>query len=574
MAFHQASKKILSRSVHPIIRRRQSTFSFFSRNQVSSHPSQNPPQPVASANTASSLPTYPSSPHALRISPTYSSAAPLLAALQNKDQDTAWMVYSVLARAGLLHTLLPLHHSMVLKSIRPEKSYRFTRTQTATLTERFEQVWANMRQAHIQPDMNDHTARLEFFAATRQHYRFDQAWTELKEAASMGQAGSGSNIHGAPSLPNVSSSSSSLILQPTIYTYNLVLSSCVSRENIGLAMETMTLMRRAGIKPDNMSWDYVLQIHTAMKNWPAVESTFRSAFITSPPGSSGHVSNSGINNITHASHLAIPLGQRTRTLHGGAYASGHYNASRLPLAGQQGIEQHKLVPSLQNIHTLFSYFAYTQDLEELRTMFDGHVRLFGLVPTTRTYNEMIKFAFLARRDGDALELFKELVQIGQNLEKVQSLGESNVSGQPQMTNGASESLSPTSVPPSTAGSESARYWTTTSQPHQVGGPDFDTFKIMINNELIASRNRWGRAWKWIRIMQESYGLEPSDSMFRRTLISMRRRRGDEATMQALQQNWERVRQRRDGHPQAQEVVTIEEQHEDEGQPEQHMEGRM
>ncbi|KAG0028875.1 hypothetical protein BGZ82_008215, partial [Podila clonocystis] len=306
---------------------------------------------------------------------------------------------------------------MLLKSIRPEKSYRFTRTQTATLTERLEQVWANMRQAHIQPDMNDHTARFEFFAATRQHHKFDQAWTELKEVANMGQAGSGSSIHGALSLSSASSSSSSLSLQPTIYTYNLVLSSCVPRENIGLAMETMTLMRRAGIKPDNMSWDYVLQIHTAMKNWPAVESTFRSAFITSPLGPTGQMGNNGGNSITHTSHLAIPLGQRARTLHGGS--SNLHIAPRSSSAGPQGSEQQKLVPSLQNIHTLFSYFAYTQDLEELRTMFDGHMRLFGLVPTTRTYNEMIKFAFLARRDGDALELFKELVQIGQNLERRQ-----------------------------------------------------------------------------------------------------------------------------------------------------------
>ncbi|KAG0079948.1 hypothetical protein BGZ92_000827 [Podila epicladia] len=566
MALQQASKKILHRSVHPIIRRQQSTFSFFSRSQVSSQPSPPPPLSSASTNTPPSLQAS-SSPYALRITSSYSNAAPLLAALQNKDHDTAWMVYSVLARAGLLHTLLPLHHSMLLRSIRPEKSYRFTRTQTATLTDRFEQVWTNMRQAHIQPDMNDHTARLEFFAATRQHYKFDQAWTELKEVANMGQAGSGSNIQGVPSLSNASSSSSSQIVQPTIYTYNLVLSSCVPRENIGLAMETMTLMRRAGIKPDNMSWDYVLQIHTAMKNWPAVESTFRSAFITSPQVSTGQMGNNGGNSVTRVSHLAIPLGQRARTLHGGAGTL--YNASRSSSAGQQGSEQQKLVPSLQNIHTLFSFFAYTQDLEELRTMFDGHMRLFGLVPTTRTYNEMIKFAFLARRDGDALELFKELVQIGQNLEKVQSAGESIVSVQAQMTDGASDSLPLTTVSSSSTGSEPSPSWTTASQPHQVGGPDFDTFKIMINNELIASRNRWGRAWKWIQIMQESYGLEPSDSMFRRTLNSMRRRRGDEATMQALQQNWERVRQRRDGNSQAQETVIIEEQRGDGGQ---HVEG--
>ncbi|KAF9309446.1 hypothetical protein BG003_009763 [Podila horticola] len=571
MALQQASKKMLPRLIHPIIKRQQSTFSFFSRSQASSQPSSPPPQPSAPINTSPSL-LESSSPHALRISSTYSNAAPLLAALQNKDQDTAWMVYSVLARAGLLHTLLPLHHSMLLKSIRPEKSYRFTRTQTATLTERFEQVWANMRQTHIQPDMNDHTARLEFFAATRQHHKFDQAWTELKEVANMSQAGSGSNIHGAPSLSSVSSSSSSLILQPTIYTYNLVLSSCVPRENIGLAMETMTLMRRAGIKPDNMSWDYVLQIHTCMKNWPAVESTFRSAFVMSPQGSNGLMGNSGGNNITHSSHLAIPLGQRARTLHGGA--SNLHSASRSSSAGHQGSEQQKLIPSLQNIHTLFSYFAYTQDLEELRTMFDGHIRLFGLVPTTRTYNEMIKFAFLARRDGDALELFKELVQIGQNLEKVQNAAGSAVSEEPQMTGGTSESLSSTSVSSSATGSEPSP-WKTSSQPQQVGGPDFDTFKIMINNELIASRNRWGRAWKWIQIMQESYGLEPSDSMFRRTLNSMRRRRGDEATMHALQQNWERVRQQRDGNSQAQEAATIDdEQQENREQPEQHVEGHV
>ncbi|KAG0026866.1 hypothetical protein BGZ81_006040 [Podila clonocystis] len=152
------------------------------------------------------------------------------------------------------------------------------------------------------------------------------------------------------------------------------------------------------------------------------------------------------------------------------------------------------------------------------------MRLFGLVPTTRTYSEMIKFAF------------KELVQIGQNLEKVQSTEESTMSVQPPMTRETSESLSSTSVSSNSTGSEPSPSWTTASQPYQVEDPDFDTFKIMINSELIASHNRWGRAWKWIQIMQESYGLQPSDSMFRRTLNFMRPRRCDKATMQALQQN--------------------------------------
>ncbi|KAG0059119.1 hypothetical protein BGZ89_000700 [Linnemannia elongata] len=515
MASHKICTRFLTqaRSRPTLTRRHQSTFSFFSRSQDSI------PSPLltdASTSKAAAdkdsdakilASQFPQYPHALKTSSSYANAAPLLAAIQGKDQDTAWMVYSVLSRAGQLSSLLPIHHTLLLQSIRPENPIRYTRREAVKLAERFEQVWAGMLQCHIQPNMNDYTARLELYVSTRQYHLVDSTWTEMREKAVQGTdavAAAGSSSGNGP------------VIQPTLHTYNLILQSCVPRKNIGLAMETINGMRRAGVKPDTMSWDFILQIHTAMKNWQAVETTFRTNFITTSMGASGsqHIQN----NFSEES-MVIPLGQRARSLHGGALTSKSNKSTKVG-------NKEKLVPSLQNIHTLFSYYAYTQDLEDLRAMFDSHVRLFGLVPTTRTYNEMIKFAFLARRDGDAMDLFRELVQIGQNLERVKS---SNSSGQVQENVELSGVLAHTATP-------------TAAGP--ACGPDFDTFKILINNEFIASRNRWGRAVKWIKIMQEGYNLEPSDPMFKRTLAAMKRRRGVEAEIQALQENWDLVRARR------------------------------
>ncbi|KAG0366526.1 hypothetical protein BC939DRAFT_440590 [Gamsiella multidivaricata] len=517
---------IRTRSRTALARRHQSTFSFFSRNRDTT-PLPGIPTPsntaIETKGTSTTVSSAASSAHSndLKTSPSFANAAPLLAAIQNKDQDTAWMVYSVLSRAGQLSSLLPIHHSLFLRSIRPDNPNRYGFQEIAKLTERFEQVWAGMRECHIQPNMNDYTARLEFSVATRQYQMVDLTWTEMREKAGSslvmdrGRATAAVGTHG----PSV---------QPTLHTYNLILQSCVPRKNIGLAMETITLMRRAGIKPDNMSWDYVLQIHTKMKNWGAVESTFRSAFITPAVGSSGGQLQQYIQQNGSASSssewMTIPLGQRAKSLHGGVLSlnNNHGNNSN----------REKLVPTLQNVHTLFSFYAYTQDLEDLRHMFDSHVRLFGLVPTTRSYNEMIKFAFLARRDSDGLELFKELAQIGQNLDKMQhSNSSSNEDGQQQTRGHADPAQASLPV-------------------MQVCGPDFDTFQILIKNELIDARNRWGRAWKWIQVMQEAYGLEPSDKMFKRTLAAMKRRQGsprcaDEATVQALQANWDQVRARRE-----------------------------
>ncbi|KAF9420374.1 hypothetical protein BGZ94_009152 [Podila epigama] len=541
MALHRASKQMLC--YRSVIRRHQSTFSFFSRNKISS------PSPVVEATTrsTSSPPSQStqqhllSSPHALKISPSYSNAAPLLAAIQNKDQDTAWMVYSALGRAGLLNTLLPLHHSILLKSIRPLMSHRYTRAESRVLVERFEQVWDGMLQCHIQPDITDHTARLELFSATRHYNKFDQAWAELLERANQ----SGSNrVGGAPLQFSVTG------LQPTLYTYNLVLASCVPRKNIALAMETMTLMRRAGIKPDNMSWDYVLQIHTAMRNWPAVESTFQSAFVTLP------IESNGPRKQNHAT-LSVPLGQRARTLHGGSLVNNNNSSSNSSnnnnnsSSNSQLADQQKLVPSVQNIQSLFSYIAYTQDMEELRTLFKSHMRLFGVMPSTRAYNEMIKTAFLARRDDEAHDLFRELVQIGRNVEKLQEGGEEAATE--LALESASESDSASSGLSSPQGTTSGAVATsttksleTTGTQQPIVGPDFNTFKILINNEFMASRNRWGRAWKWMQIMQKGYGLDPSDAMFRRTLSSMERRGADEATIAAVRENWENIIARRNG----------------------------
>ncbi|KAG0347516.1 hypothetical protein BG004_007593 [Podila humilis] len=601
MALNQASKKVLHRSVHPLIRRHQSTFSFFSRNSITSQPPPPPPAAEPSKSTSDSL-SSPLHPNALKISPTYANAAPLLQAIENKDPDTVWMVYSVLVRANLLHTLLPLHHSMLLKSFRPQNRHRFTMAESRVLVDRFDQVWDNMiHQAHIQPDINDHTARFELLAATRQYAKFDQAWLEFKEAAGLNSTivdggRSRNGIHNDPVASSSSSSSllmASSVLQPTVYTFNLVLSSCVRRRNIVMAMETIRLMRKVGIKPDNMSWDYVLQIHTRCKNWPAVEALFRKVFVTDMTNirlrnnnNSNTANNNSMNQSNDKHHLVltVPLGQKAQSLHGGIFqeSTTTTTASATATASTGSItkdKQQKLVPSLQNIHTLFSYFAYTQDLEELRRMFDRYIHLFQLLPTTRSYNEMMKFAFLARRDDDALELFKELVQIGQNLkivqeQKLQQEQEQQQQQQQQeqeheiMVGSSTSSLSSSesSMSSSSAPAGSGATTTTSSsssssssspsrtkeqeeqqQSHyQVvgGGPDFNTFQILINNELIDSRNRWGRAWKWMQLMQDGYGLEPSDTMFRRTLSSMKRRGPNQEKIQALERNWEEIKQRR------------------------------
>ncbi|KAF9170281.1 hypothetical protein BGX21_005023 [Mortierella sp. AD011] len=365
--------------------------------------------------------------------------------------------------------------------------------------------------------MNDYTARLELFVTTRQHQLVDSTWTEMREKAASSQ-GDGAGP----------------LIQPTLYTYNLILQSCVPRKNIGLAMETITLMRRAGIKPDNMSWDYVLQIHTALKNWKAVESTFQSVFQTASVGTPGNQQLQLSQSSPVSMTMAVPLGQRVRTLHGGAILPNNNNGN------SSANNKEKLTPTLQNIHTLFCYYAYTQDLEELRNMFDSHVRLFGLVPTTRTYNEMIKFAFLARQDAEALDLFRELVRIGRNLENLQA---QQNKGDSNMDQGSSDSS------PALDTQTESHQDSETSQnlaKMQVCGPDFNTFQVLVNNEFIASRNRWGRAWKWIKIMQQEFGLEPSDGMFRRTLASMTRRGGSESEIQELTNNWDQVRARRDG----------------------------
>ncbi|KAF9920477.1 hypothetical protein FBU30_009691 [Linnemannia zychae] len=467
-----------------LLKRHQSTFSFFIRSQDSI------PSPLASDASVprttekdsdlkdinSEFPQYP---HALKTSSSYASAAPLLTAIQNKDRDTAFMVYSVLSRAGQLSSLLHSHHTLLLQSIRPKNPLRFTADEVNILKDRLEQVWNGMLQCNIQPDMNDYMARLEFFVATKQFHLVDSTWLEMR------QKSAGSNSSNGP------------LIQPTVHTYNLILKSCVPRKDIGLAISTINRMRKAGIKPDTMSWDYILQIHTAMKNWEAVESTFRANFVTASIGATGSQHSPG------------------NFLNGGVSITKPHKTAK-------SNDKDKLIPSLQNIHTLFSYYAYTQDLDNLRAMFDTHVRLFGLVPTTKSYNEMIKFAFLTRRDSDAMDLFRELVQVGQNLERIKN---SN-------NNQEQEGIIPSTE-------------TFKSSPG-LYGPDFHSFKALINNELIASRNRWGRARKWIQVMQELYNIEPSDAMFRRTLLSMRRKHADTATIQALQENWDLVRARREG----------------------------
>ncbi|KAF9426011.1 hypothetical protein BGZ76_002964 [Entomortierella beljakovae] len=515
---------IRARTRTALTKRYQSTFSFFSHSQDSAskttatHPATlNPIEDKSGDLAESSRLLYPK---ALKTSPSYANAAPLLSAIQNKDQDTAWMVYSVMSRAGQLSSLLPIHHSLLLKSIRPRLSYRHTKEEADILIERHQHVWAGMLACDIQPDMNDYTARLELLVAIKQHSLLDLTWTEMRSKFESSSSSVGANMGGAGGGGGGRS-----LIQPTVYTYNLILQSCVVRKNIGKALETISLMRRMGVKPDTMSWDFVLQIYTELKDWASVESTFRAVFQTAPVGSPETLPQHHMVENLKPELMVVPLGQRVRTLHGGS------TLSKNNVKGQSRVnEKEKLVPSLQNIHTLFSYYAYTQDLEDLRNMFDSHCRLFGLVPTTRTYNELIQFSFLARQDEEGMALFRELVSIGKNLEKLQS--------QQNKANGED--------PGQNSVDQSSIQDSQDNQSIQICGPDFDTFKILINKELIASRNRWGRAWKWIRIMQDVYGLEPSDAMFRRTLASMQRRFGTESDVQALQSNWDQVRARRDG----------------------------
>ncbi|KAG0292577.1 hypothetical protein BGZ98_002532 [Dissophora globulifera] len=532
-------------------RRHQSTFSFFSRNQddattttttTTSTTGVNNNTDVSSPffnaalvngfkgirspyfNGIATHSTTTSHKHALKTSASFEHAAPLLAAIHNKDQDTAWMIYSVLSRAGQLAFLLPLHHSLMLRSIRPSLQYRFTPEGVAQLTERFELVWRGMQeQAGVEPDINDYLARLEFAVATRQFSMVDATWIEMQEraetttlgsAASNSEAGAEATTTTTTTSTTTPTTSSRPVIQPTLYTYNLILQSCVPRKNLSLATQTIAQMRRAGIQPDTMSWDYILQIHTAMRNWQAVESTFRSVFVTTALAMPAQVSLGGGGGSGGSSYqqqqqqqggpltsewMTIPLGQRARSLHGGALSTNNNNNSN---NSNSSTRRQKLVPSLQNIHTLFSYYAYTQDLEELRHMFDSHVRLFGLLPTTRSYNEMIKFAFLAKRDGDGLDLFRELVQIGQNLEKVQS--------------------------------DADRDAAITATATETQGVDHET----------SSQTQIP-----MQVMQQAYHLEPSDRMYRRTLAAMRRPRGgrgaDESTIQAVLEDWEQMRARRE-----------------------------
>ncbi|KAF9916653.1 hypothetical protein BX616_003181 [Lobosporangium transversale] len=548
---------IRNRARSLFLKRHQSTFSFFSRS-LDPVPPTNHALDKNSLKHKSSPIVLCTFPNALKISPAFENAALLLNAIQNKDQETAWMAYSALGRSGQLSSLLPIHHSLLLRSIRPVDPNRFTKEEVSILVDRFNQVWEGMIQCHIQLDMNDYTARLELSVATRQYPMVDSTWAEMRRKAGLTGDYNNNMFGGMKGSGGVGGGGGSLI-QPTLYTYNLILQSCVPRKNIGLAMETLNLMKRSGIKPDNMSWDFILQIHTAMKNWKAVESTYRAAFVAAPPG--GNTGSQLLQQQLEAQNtfLTLPLGQRARTLNGGAVLSNKGNMNK---------DKDKLIPTLDNVHTLFSYYAYTQDLEDLQHMFDSHVRLFGLVPITKTYNEMIKFAFLAKREEDAMDLFRELVQIGKNLERAQlgqqSTRESADDNSHSVTDGLNEdrdedNLSQTIASLAASMSTSVTQidsTTTTAAPiHppsakiQVSGPDFYTFRVLINNELIDARNRWGRAWKWIQVMQDVYGIEPSDSMFRRTLACMKRRKAtksaDEATIQALEENWERVRIQRE-----------------------------
>ncbi|KAI1314870.1 hypothetical protein EDD11_001592 [Mortierella claussenii] len=593
---HALCTRILIRaqSRTAFVSRHQSTFSFFFRNQDS-------PAAAVRTTTPKSSPTdtrkvvkeldsrfLPSHNNALKTSSSYATAAPLLIALQNKDQDLAWLAYTNLRRTGQLSKLLPIHHTLLLRSIRPENAVRFTEDEIVMLIERFDQIWTGMLQCRIHPDLNDYTARLELSVATRRFQMVDLTWAEIKEKAGLTDGGVGRSRAIGTGI-NGRAGSRVPTIQPHVYTYNLILHSCVPRKDIGLALETITLMRRAGVKPDNMSWDYVLQVQTALKDWQAVENLYRSVFLTAPEG--GLEGNELLLQQLqqqiqrklqkHSVLMTLPLGQRARTLHGGDRSlsiSSSRTGSRM--------DRDKLIPSIENVHTLFSYYAHTRDLDDLRNMFDSHVRLFGLVPTTRTYNEMMKFAFLTDQEEDGWELFKELVQIGYNLERIQAdqldrkqrlksssskifaFGDGvlqddivEVLFSSRTTRSSTSSTTVTSATPlqdfntpngETSSLSSSSQPLASSQPpaslqastSQACGPDFHTFRILIDNELKGARHRWSRAWKWIQVMQEVYALEPSDAMFQSTLISMRHCKAGESDMTTLKANWEQIQAQR------------------------------
>ncbi|KAG0224370.1 hypothetical protein BGW42_005114 [Actinomortierella wolfii] len=556
MALPQSSRRLCALAVRntrliSAQRRLASTTGFFNPNS-SAHQDdyQDTTNTTSILRPATHAPSHLSLTHGhhnreLLMAPSYKDVAELLNALKAKDQETAWMIYTVLDRAHLLHTLLPVHFSALLKAIRPANPKRFTKDDIAVLTQRFEKVWGDLcslADGHrTGPDMIDYTTRLEFFVKTRQYPQVDKTWQEIREIA----ARAGDPRH----------------FQPTLFTYNLVLQSCVPRRDLNLAMETMGQMRRSGIQPDSRSWDYILKIQTALSQWDGVEASYRTAFFTK-------------NNINtpQTQRMAISLGYRAASLHGGSFQDQPLEKDAQPPA---------LSPTLENVHTLFSYYAHTQDLDQLQAMFDVHVRLFGMVPTTKTYNELIKNALIAGREDYSIELFRELVKVGENLARLEAARDANNNSQdkaqldgkdtPALASAdASSSCTATSTTAITASvtpateedidkiqrrpatpsetpilpllSSSAALSSVVANKGGAHGPDFYTFQILIDNE--ASHKRWSRAWRWIRLMQEKYGLEPSDSMFKRTLGSMQKKKIDPSYTKALVDNWRQVRRLR------------------------------
>ncbi|KAF9977135.1 hypothetical protein BGZ73_006902 [Actinomortierella ambigua] len=553
MALSQTTRRLCVAAVRqtrliPVQRRMASTTGFFDPNTSAQHHNQDATHLRPATQTPSlHLRTTSHSSRDLLTVPSYKDIAELLNAIKTKDQETAWMIYTVLDRARLLHSLQPVHFSALLKTIRPANPKRFTTDDIAVLTQRFEKVWGDLRslaEGHrTGPDMIDYTTRLEFYVKTRQYPQVDKTWQEIREIASR------------PGDPR--------LFQPTLFTYNLILQSCVPRRDLNLAMETMAQMRRAGVHPDNRSWNFFLKVQSALSHWDGVEASYRTAFFTkdnmNPP-------------VTQ--RMAITLGYRAASLHGGSFQEQPLDKDAQPPM---------LSPTLENVHTLFSYYAYTQDLDQLQAMFDVHVRLFGLVPTTKTYNELIKNALVANREDYSIELFRELIKVGENLARLEAAqaaantsqqqqqqqqqlgGETAASATAELTASTTASDVMASVPTTPATEEeidqiqrshgapnetpilpilssTAALSSTVANKGGVHGPDFYTFQILIDNE--ASHKRWSRAWRWMRLMQEKYGLEPSDSMFKRTLGSMQKKKVDPSYMKALADNWRQVRRMR------------------------------
>ncbi|KAF9165396.1 hypothetical protein DFQ26_000202 [Actinomortierella ambigua] len=564
MALPQTSRRLCAVAIRqtrfiPIQRRLASTAGFFNPNTSAQQHDQSTTTTTTSPlrpATQASLPHLRPPSRELLTVPSYNDVAELLNAIKAKDQETAWMIYSVLDRAQLLHSLQPIHFSALLKTIRPANPKRFTQDDIAVLTQRFEKVWDDLRsraEGHSSgPDMLDYTARLEFFVKTRQYPQVDKTWQEIREIAS--RPGDLRHFH------------------PTLFTYNLILQSCGPRRDLNLAMETMAQMRRAGIHPDNRSWNFLLKVQSAVSHWEGVEASYRTAFFTK-----------GTINPPTTHRMAISLGYRAESLHGGSFQDQ-------PLA--KDAQPPALSPTLENVHTLFSYYAYTQDLDQLQAMVDVHVRLFGFVPTTRTYNELIKNALVAGRDDYSIELFRELVKVGENLARLEAAkaaatkngptdhqqGEQPPNGEEAAATLAMSTTTTTTTTATTTTSSSVAAVPTTPATEEeidliqrgpdtpnetpilsilsstaalsstvankggVHGPDFYTFQILIANE--ASHKRWSRAWRWLRLMQEKYGLEPSDSMFKRTLGSMQKKKIDPVYTKALADNWRQVRRMR------------------------------